>query len=170
MTSQSPRDDSVRPKRRRKRPRRRRNPLLIGASVAGFVLVVVAVVWTAVHFSRPRPGDPRLIGTWQSDADATIAELRNTRPLTDEQDAKLRTLFGKMKVTYTETTITTDFEGKVDTQPYQVVSKDGDTIMVKSWSALSKQDEVYRIRFVGTDRYWVDVERFAMSECFRRIG
>ncbi len=169
MTSRSPSEASVRPKRRRKGSRRRRNPFLIGACIGGFVLVVVAVLWTAVHFSKPRPGNPRLTGTWQSDADATMAELRKTRSLTDEQDAKLRPLFGKMKITYTETTITIDFEGKVDTQPYQILSEDGDTITIKSWSAFSKQDEVYHIRFVGSDRYWVDVEQFAMRECFRRI-
>jgi hypothetical protein len=123
----------------------------------------------AVHFSKSRRGDPRLIGIWQSDADATITELRKARPVTDKQEVAMRKLFGKMKITYTDATITTELNGVVDNQPYQVVSRDGESVVVKSWSALSKKDEQWRLRFIGSDTYWVDVEQFALSECFRRI-
>ena len=169
MTSKSRRDDSVRPRRQRKVPRRGWKPIVIGASAAAVLLVVIALIWTAVHFSKSRRGDPRLIGTWQSDADATIMELQKARPVSDKQEVAMRELFGKMKVTYTDATITTELNGVVDTQPYQVVSRDGDSVVVKSWSALSKKDEQWRLRFIGSDTYWVDVEQFALSECFRRI-
>src|SRR5262249_34669970 len=111
------------PRRQRKVPLRGWKPIVIGASAAAVLLVVIALVWMAVHFSRARRGDPRLIGTWQSDADATITELRKARPVTDKQEEAMRKLFGNMKITYTDATITTELNGVVDTQPYQVVSR-----------------------------------------------
>jgi hypothetical protein len=140
----------------------------MGALAAGVVLVAVAA-WAAMHFAKGRPGDPRLIGTWQSDADATIAELRKARPVTDEQEQGMRKLFGRMKITYAATTFTTDLDGTVETHPYQVVSKDAESVVVKFRFSLTNKDELFRIRFVGADTYWVDVEQFKLSECFRRI-
>jgi hypothetical protein len=119
-----------------------------------------------------------LLGTWQSDADATIAEIRKTRPVTDKQEQAMRKLFGKMKITYTTTTITSDFDGVVESQSYQVLSKDGDSIVVKYGFGPSNQEEEFRIRFVGDTfrirfvggaTYWVDTPKFNISECFKRI-
>jgi hypothetical protein len=169
MEPKSRSGDPLRPKGRRKIPRRKWNPVITAASAAGVVLVVVVLAWMAWHFSKSWRGESRLIGTWQSDADATITELRKSRPVTNKQEQAMRKLFGRMKITYTKTTLTTDFDGSLDTQPYQVVSKDRDSVVIKSWFALSKKDEQFRIRFIGSDVYWVDVEQFALSECFRRI-
>ena len=36
----------------------------------------------------------------------------------------MRNLFGKMVITYAAKTFTTDFDGKLNTEPYQVMSKD----------------------------------------------
>jgi hypothetical protein len=144
------------------------NPVVAGTSAAGILIVLVAMVWAAVHFSKSRLGDSRLLGTWQSDADATIAEMRKTRPVTDKQEQAMRKVFGKMKITYTKTTITTDFDGVVESQPYHLVSKAGDSIVIKSWSNLSNQEEEFRIRFVGADTYWVDVQQVNVSEFFKR--
>ena len=167
MASKPPREDS----RRRRRPARRGwNPLIIGTSAVGLALVVVALTWMVLHFTKSsRRGEPRLIGSWQSDADATIAERRKSRPVTEQQEQAMRKLFGKMKITYTDTTVTSELDGVLDTQPYQVTNKDGESAMIKFWSALSKKDEIARIRFIDNDTYWVDAEQFAFSECFRRI-
>jgi hypothetical protein len=159
------RSDVSGPKRRR--PTRRSNPIVIGASAIGGLLFIVIGVAAIMQFSKR--GDPRLLGTWQSDADATIAEMKKNRPVTDQQEQALRKLFGKMKLTYSAKTVTSELDGTVDTQPYQIVRKEGDAIVVKSWSALSKKDEEYRINFVGPDTYWVEVPQFSLTECFRRI-
>ena len=169
MASKLPRDDPQYSRRRRKILRRSWNPLVIGASAAGVAVVVVAFTWMAMHFSKAPRGESRLIGTWQSDADETVAAQRKSRPVTVGQEQAMRRLFGRMKVTYTETTATTDFDGNLDTQPYQVISKNEDSVVIKCWSAFSKKDEQFRIRFVGSDTYWVDADQFAFSECFRRI-
>src|SRR5262249_2756151 len=120
---------------------------------------------------KSRHTDPRLFGTWKSDADATIADMKTRRTVTDEQEQKLKTmLFGKMKITYTATTLTTDFDGTVESQSYQVVSKDAESVTITAYSPLSKKDETFRIRFVGNDTYWVDVPDHNLSECFRRVN
>jgi hypothetical protein len=141
----------------------------MAAMIGGGVLVVAVAVLVAVYLVKFRAGDPRLIGTWKSDADATIAEMRKSRAVTDKQEVALRKLFGKMTITYTAKTLTTDFEGAVDTQPYQILSKDRDSVVLKAWFSASKKDEQFRIRFTDSDTYWVDLEQFNVSECFRRV-
>src|SRR4051812_6128838 len=57
---------------------------LLAAAVAGG-----AAVWAVMQLARPvahPPPDPRLIGTWVSDADRTIAELRKTRDISDADE------------------------------------------------------------------------------------
>jgi hypothetical protein len=162
-------DDMPRPGRRRIPPRRGRNPVVVGAVVGGIVIALAASVWAAVYVIKSRSGDSRLIGTWKSDADATIAELRKSRTVTDKQEAAMRKLFGKMTITYAAKTYTTEFDGKLDTQPYQIVSKDRDSVVLKSWSPIENKEVQFRIRFTDSGTYWVDVESFAISECFRRV-
>src|SRR5688572_19032933 len=109
----------------RRKASRGPNALIIGLSVAAGFLVVAALIWSLVYFSKPR-GEPRLVGTWKSDAEATIAERRKSHAVTDQQAEAMRKLFGKMKVTFTDKTVTTEFDGVVETQPYQVVKRDAD--------------------------------------------
>ena len=169
MDSRRPRDNHT--IRRRKPKKSNAKPIIIAAAVAGAVVVGFVAVVLIMQVAKSRHSDPRLFGTWKSDADATVAEIKKTRTPTDEQEQKLKTmLFGKMKITYTANTVTTDFDGTVESQSYQVVRKDADSVTLKAWSPLTKKDETFRIRFVGTDTYWVDSEVANISECFRRIG
>src|SRR5262245_6122208 len=116
MEPRRSRDGARRPRGRRKPQRRGSKAVVVWASVAGDVVIAVVAVVVAVQVVKARRTDPRLYGTWKSDADATIAEMRKTRPVTDDQEQKLRMLFGKMKVTYTATTVTSDLDGTVETQ------------------------------------------------------
>lgn len=151
---------------RRRRPQPSRAPLIVGL-VAAVAILVAGAVGVAAYLRKPP--DARLIGTWLSDADATIAAHKKAQTVTDAQEQALRKLFGKMKVTYTAKTITTDLDGVGDTQPYRVVSKDAESVVVTSYNALTKKDEQFRIRFEGADTYWIDVEGFNLSERFRRV-
>src|SRR5262249_8038814 len=131
-------------------------------------------VWLGFHLKKSSRGEPRLIGTWQSDADATIADQRRIRPVTDSQEAALRKLFGRMKITYTETTFTTDFDGKLETKPYQVVRKSSDSVVIKAHSALSNQEEEITIRFMDPNTYRVEIRsellRSPLNEYFKRVN
>jgi hypothetical protein len=144
--------------------------MVIGAVVGGVVVVIAASVWAAVYFAKPRPAESRLIGTWQSDADATIAEMRKKKAVTEKQEEALRKLFGRLRITYAATSLMTDLDGVQETQRYQVVSQDGDSIVLREWfPASKKKEQQVRIRFIDKDTYWVDVEQFEISECFRRV-
>jgi hypothetical protein len=82
----------------------------------------------------------------------------------------MRKLFGKMTITYAAKTYTWELNGTVETQPYTVVTREGDCIGLKTRSPLKKdEDEVYRICFVGDDEYWVQTSVSDIVECFRRI-
>jgi hypothetical protein len=150
--------------------------------VVGLFVLVAAGLVVAVYFIRPAepqasaeapPGEsltePRLIGSWQSDADSTIAELRRTQPIGIQQEQDLRKHSFKTKVTYTDKMIATEVDRVVEMLPYQVVSKEGDEVVIKAWISATNQDEEVRIRFVGSDRYWLEAKQFGLTECFRRV-
>ena len=61
-----------------------------------------------------------------------------------------------------------DLNGIIDTQPYQVISRDATSVAIRTRSGVSNQEAPVRIRFVGNDTYWIDLER--LSECFRRVN
>jgi hypothetical protein len=150
--------------------RRGWNPATVVAVTIGVAVALGLTILGGVRLFRPK-SDPRLIGTWQSDADATIAHRKTTHPVTEKNEAAMRKLFGKMRITYTARDLTSELSAVVETQPYQIVSKDGESVTIREYSPLEKKDVVVRIRFVDADTYWVDVsnELFSLSECFRRV-
>jgi hypothetical protein len=169
--------------RRRFRLRRWRR-VLVGLSVlAGIGLVGTGAVWAIMFFinsaAEPAPvvadvaiEEPRLIGVWQSDPDANIGELRRTQTITDQQERELRKNSFKTKVTYTDNMMATDQDGTdrdVEMQSYQIVSKEGDEVVIKTWFNATRQEEEVRIRFVGADSYWLEAKQFGLIECFRRV-
>jgi hypothetical protein len=169
MESRRSHGDSRQP--RRSKPKKSgTKAIFIAASVGGAVVVGFVAVVLVMQMSKSRRSDPRLFGTWQSDADATIADMKKGRPITDQGEQGLRRVFGKAKITYTADTMTTDFEGKVESQSYEVVAKDADAVTIKAWSPVSKKDESFRITFVGNNTYWVDVPSGKARECFRRVN
>jgi hypothetical protein len=166
---------------------------VVGFSILGGAgLVVAAAIWAAVYFlptgapqsAGPEPAgidlrtvpvrtEPRLIGVWQSDADATIAEFRRTQTLTDKDEKDLRKRAFRTKVTFTDKMMSTELDNVVETQAYKIVSQEGDVVVLSTWFAVRMQDEEVRIRFVGTDTYWLEGQQFgetqSVNECFRRV-
>lgn len=99
------------------------------------ILAVVLLIGLAVILSRnTRQIDHRLIGTWQSDADRTIALILGPPPYDDEakrKEAKLRTLYGKMRITFTTTTWSSELDGNVDSGKYEVLGKDKVSVVIR---------------------------------------
>lgn len=119
-------------------------------SFAVILLTLAAAVVTAVAFSRlpPHSADPRLLGTWQSDADETIAELREQHPLTDLQVTRLQEIYGKLRVTYRfDRTATSDFNGFVETDRYAILSRDSDSLELRVISTRPSEMETLGIPF-----------------------
>lgn len=149
-----------------------------GLALATILLAALVVAATAL--SRPPASivDWRLVGTWQSDAERTIARLSQDRPVSDEQHVKLRGLFGKLRVTYTHNLRwTSDLEGFVDRGQYRIVKREGSALILRSWSdnptELEKlgvdRQATYRIEFDGAEGYWLINEAYGLREYFRRL-
>src|SRR4051794_27917414 len=146
--------------------------------VGTVVLVVVGwwLVWGVGYLLRPRPveppppPEPRLIGTWVSDADANIEELRRTRPITSAEEKKFRETLFQTRVTYTDEVVTTEVAGeRVPPEAYRVVRRDEDGVVIRYYFEGSKQEEEFHIRFLGPDRYRLDAPQFGLTELFRRV-
>jgi hypothetical protein len=168
--SDTPRDESpVRTRWRTGFRRGQKKRVVAGALALAGVLAVAVWAVVGINYLRNRPPDPRLIGAWQSDADATIEQLRKVRPVTEAVERDARKKFGRMRVTYTAATFTMEKGAEVDVVPYQVVRKDADSVVIRTRPAADMPDIEFRVRFVGPDVYWVDMAEFGISECFRRV-
>jgi hypothetical protein len=182
------------PQRRHERHRHRHRRLqrqaawkrtLAGVSIIAAALVVGGLaIGAAYYFTRlPAPastadtddeikattGDPRLVGRWLTDLDATIEQLKEKTPLTDQQELQVRRQRQISVLTFTDTTLTIQIKGKPDTQFYNVASAAGDRLVLTTWFAASKSEEEIRIRFVGPDVCWFEVPKFKLVECYRKI-
>lgn len=120
----------------------------------------------------PRLKDNRLIGTWQSDADQTIAVIRELRPVSKEQEAALRKIFGKLRVTYAETKCTTELDGITKSHPYQVLGRDKVSVVIRSpVTELPplKLSEFTIIHFEDANTYWLYTQIGEVKEYFKRV-
>jgi hypothetical protein len=128
---------------------------------------IVGLVATVAYFRFAGSYDSRLIGIWKSEADATIQEMRKTRPVTDQQELGLRKIFGHMTITFTKSSYSTELNGVVQSEKYTVVLKDSDSVIIKVKTALTGQIEQIRIQFVDRGTYWVEMS--GIRKCFKRI-
>lgn len=140
------------------------------------VALVAAVVAIGGLPSRIfRLTDERLTGTWQSDADRTIAGMQTGQPKDSAREVKLRNLFGKMRITYSSTTYTTELEGSINTYGYQILGRDKHSVVIreiengKSPLDFLELSSFTVIHFDRPDSYWVDSEIGEIREYFKRV-
>jgi hypothetical protein len=140
------------------------------ATALAAILLVVLVV-TVVVLRRPR-SDERLLGTWQSDADRTIAALRERGPVDENQEAALRKLFGKLRITYTPTAYTTELDGVTESNPYEVLGRDRLSVVIREVPTKPSPLELTEftvIHFDGPDAYWLYTKVGDIQEYFKRV-
>jgi hypothetical protein len=137
--------------------RRWKRIAVVAIAAAGILLA--ALVATAITLWRPaRQTDVRLIGSWQSDADRTIAGMRERRPADEKQEAALRRLFGKLRVTYAATAYTAELEGVTEATRYEVLGRDKMSVVIREFETNPLPIEVTQfsvIHFDGADSYWL---------------
>jgi nucleoid DNA-binding protein len=122
---------------------------------------------------KPKPQDTGpaapLQGTWRSDKAASIEEMNQSKTVTAQQKETLSSLFGKLVVTYTPSTFTTEFNGERTTLPYQAVGAGNDFVEIEY--APPGQGGTQRKRLnVSGDTLWIDLPQFGFREVFKRIG
>lgn len=112
-----------------------------------------------VGCSTTGPRDERLIGTWRSNGEQTIAKMfeqdlrwTNAPP---ERVQKLRAIFGSMTVSYGDGTIETRNNGKNERLGYRVVERGEGYVVIRIKGGLEDgQNE--RLRFVDNNKaYWI---------------
>jgi hypothetical protein len=140
---------------------------------AGSLAALASVL--ALHVRAARVTDDRLIGSWQSDADRTIAGVRERKPVDEKQEAALRKLFGKLRVTYTPTTVTTELDGTTETYEYEVLGRDKHSVVIREAEnkppllETLKLSEFTVIQFDGPDSYWLVTKLGDIREYFKRV-
>ena len=115
------------------------------------------------------PANP-LIGTWQSDAEATLADMRQ-HPEVTEKARKLfeNDFFGHLRVTYTVDRVLTDDDKGFHTEgPYKVVEVTTGYVDVLQFEALQQKEVNERIYLDG-DKFYVFTSKYNFKEYFRRI-
>jgi hypothetical protein len=155
---------------------RLQDSLRMWRAVAISALVLVALLGVAdLTFLRmfrgrlPQPGDPRLVGTWQSDRAATVEKIRTTRRIEGEALKTLEAIYGKMRVTYTDTSYSAVLDDTTETGPFEVVGKNDTSVILKGYSTLTKRYEFSRIVFADDNTFWIHTGEEALPECFRRV-
>jgi hypothetical protein len=96
--------------------------------------------------------EKRLLGTWRSDKERTIAHWKYKKELAPEVQERFEKIFGKFTLRFTETHIYTEFEDTKDTVPYSVVAHDSSSVVIawheekeRSLQQIHFEDEGYHI-------------------------
>jgi hypothetical protein len=95
--------------------------------------------------------DKRLLGTWRSDKERTIALWKYQKELAPETRERFEKIFGKFTIRFTETHIYTEFEDTKNTVPYSVVARDSSSVVI-AWHE-EKERSLQHIHFEGESYY-----------------
>jgi hypothetical protein len=107
--------------------------------------------------------DTRLLGTWRSDLERTVAELSARPDFPDPSKAKLASLFGKLELRYTRRYCYSRYEEVVSRRRYRVLASDAASVAILAEAA------IHHIHFDG-DSYWMTLGASNVREFFRRVG
>ena len=113
---------------------------------------------------------PALQGTWRSDRPLTLAELAKVESLAPKKRAMLErpTFFGELVLVIDDLHITTVLPYHRASDPYRVLERGGDYVVVESVDASSGERQ--RIRCLFRDgRLLVPVPELGFHEVFVRV-
>lgn len=139
-------------------PRRRPSPLRLGSQAMRrhalkAILGTSAVLLTSRAFGAAgrRLVDNRLLGTWRSDKERTIALWKYQKEIAPETRERFEKIFGKFTLRFTETHIYTAFEDTKDAVPYSVVARDSSSVVI-AWHE-ERERSLQHIHFEGESYY-----------------
>jgi hypothetical protein len=115
--------------------------------------------------------DERLLGSWRSDREGTIAEYTRRFPIrfegNTETKEKFKQIFGNLIHTFTLNDLTVEYEDNVFTVGYKVLKLEKDYVLIKTYG---EDGEEIKIRFVDDlNSYWVN-EDSDFPEKFTKIN
>src|SRR6267378_4006604 len=112
--------------------------------------------------------DPRLIGSWRSDAHKTSLEIAARRDITAAKKKKLLRFFGKLELRYTPTRCYSSLNGQISVNSYRVVAKDSSSVALLVSKPIVGQ-QIVHIHF-ERNHYWIVLGSGRMREFFKRIS
>ena len=105
--------------------------------------------------------DRRLLGTWKSDRKRTFEGHLWPATATPTIQRRYRAIFGKLVVRWTPKRTTSELDGLRETNTYQVLASDIDSV------AVLVDGSIYHIHFDGDEYYYLNLGR--TMEYFRRV-
>lgn len=91
------------------------------------------VAGEAIAAAKGRLIDKRILGTWQSDKERTVALWKYRKDVGDEKRERFESIFGKMKLRFSTTHVYTEFDDLNEVTPYSVVARDEDSIVIAGY-------------------------------------
>lgn len=121
--------------------------------------------------------DPRLEGTWQSDAIRTLAGWQKHRYMSQDQVSKFNQLFGHLRVTYAGQHVAYDFSRSplpgMDKASYStrfaVVARDAKSVVILATDHEGEVPELQHLRFPEPDVYSIQTSMSPIVEYFTRV-
>ena len=186
---------SPEPRRRKRRHKERHRRLsaqqawkrtLAGLSLLAASLVLGgAAIGVALYFSKTTQpsqqagaagdepqapvGDPRLVGSWFSDPDLTIDEVRQKERMSEQKELEYRRKRAETILTFTPTDLTIQVNTGATTQPYAIVRSDNKGIVFKTWFKALTKDEEVTVTFIAPEVIKFDAPNLSMVDFFRKI-
>ncbi len=148
-------------------------------ALACLSLILAVALWFASARKATSSGEPRLIGTWISDAEETLEMFHASTDKGSEAFQQTSRLLGKMKITFSATEMTVELDGEIVRTAYRVLASDDYSCVIEQVAEESGVDKETRdilrpsrfsvIHFDSSDSYWVHSQFGGFAEYFRRI-
>lgn len=107
-----------------------------------------------------------LLGTWVSDRRRTLEDVDARRDIKPKARRILKTMFGKLRLTYRNKTVVSHFEGQKTIERYEILGRTDNQIAIKSVQRGNLGERIYLLTFDGEDRYSISLGKF--REYFKR--
>ncbi len=98
-------------------------------------------------------GNEKLIGTWKSNKDATVAYLKTHTQLSPKQLEVLGKVLGKMTITFDKNTLTEKSGDWQFSTPYKIISETANSITIESNDPQTKKPTKSVFEFDGNS-FW----------------
>jgi hypothetical protein len=133
--------------------------------------------------------DVRLLGTWKSDAKRTFQEWTWRKTLPPEKKKRIKSLFGKLEVTYNRTKVISKLRHRnwTSSRSYTVLGVDETSVAIITFGELEvkkrKKDNPYGLEllknlyskpqiqqiYFDQKHYWISIGNGKNREFFRKI-
>lgn len=120
-------------------------------------------------------GLDRLLGSWQSNRDLSIATNEANHPVSPAARQELENRFGSLILTFKDKELEgfmPAMNGKPEwrySSPYAIVAATDSKLLIRHIAPATKRVDLFTITFDGPNRYWLTLDNSGAKECFDRL-